>query len=846
LAQKGPLIAGSTVIVQELTSALGPTGRQYTFQISSDMGSFASTASYSAPYLSATATGYYFDEVANGLSAGTVTLNAYADLTTDSTLNINLLTTLAYSRIQRLVSGGQALAAARSQAEREVLAAFNIPATDYASFGGLDVAGNRNADHILTAISTLLVYGNSSGALSQLIANIQNDIAANGRITNAATLSALQNAAGKVDPVAVASNLTGRYAAQGIAFASASISDWIDRDADGVIAKYDYSVPGATPGATFSIPSALVSLYAGTMWSVSAGKLIVNGSLMPGATLVQAGDSVAVTPAGGTFPNGLLPVYVQSGSSKVAKVSFISGLLSIALSPANGSVPKGATQAMTATGTFSDNSISDVTARVTWSSSTPATATIAGTTGVVTARTVGTSTITAVSGAVSASTTFNVSAAVVTSIVVGPDSAYTGVSLPKAMSATATYSDGTTGDVTATAKWSSAAPAIASVSSVGVVTGVSAGIASVAATIGQVTANTSITVIASNGWLLTGAMTFARGGYAVTRLADGKVLASGGASNSALGSLFYFQGYAEIYDPALRIWLSLGSVGARANHTSILLNSGKVLVAGGLSGTLFTQVTTDSAELFDRSTGRSTSTGSMVSSSRSAFTMTLLHDGRVLAVGGIRQTTVPYNQYVTVTLDSAEIYSPATGSWTPAASMSQPRAGHSAFLLPDGRVIVVGGNAGDFLATPEIYDPTTGSWTMAAAPPIAQSGATTALLSNNKLIVAGGSAAGAIASTVQTYDVATNTWAPAASLPVAQAGMQSVLLQNGKWLIAGGVTFSEPLRTAYVYDPAANQWTAAQNLLQPVGTLTTLTPLSDGTVLATGVDGSSEVFFPGP
>src|SRR5208283_2907132 len=153
-----------------------------------------------------------FDEVANAVSTGTVTLNGYSDLTASKVLNVNLLTTLSYQRIQHLVTtSNMTFTAATTQAETEVLTALKIPPGSYGEFGTLDLSGGTDGDHILGAISSIFVYGNSAGPLSKLIASFQSDLGTNGVITSGATLSALTNAAKNVNPAAVAANLTQAY-----------------------------------------------------------------------------------------------------------------------------------------------------------------------------------------------------------------------------------------------------------------------------------------------------------------------------------------------------------------------------------------------------------------------------------------------------------------------------------------------------------------------------------------------------------------------------------------------------------------------------------------------------------
>ena len=89
VAQKGPLIKGSTVVAQELDAKLSPTGKQYSYQITSDLGTFSPTSTFGSQYIGLNATGYYFDEIANSISSGTVTLNGAAAVAATVTLSSN-------------------------------------------------------------------------------------------------------------------------------------------------------------------------------------------------------------------------------------------------------------------------------------------------------------------------------------------------------------------------------------------------------------------------------------------------------------------------------------------------------------------------------------------------------------------------------------------------------------------------------------------------------------------------------------------------------------------------------------------------------------------------------------
>lgn len=528
VAQKGPLIQGATVTAQELDASLSPTGKQYSYQILSNLGSFSPTSTFGSQYIGLNATGYYFDEVANAVSSGTVTLNGYSDLTADPVLNVNILTTLAYQRIQHLMaSSNLTFAAARAQAEGEVLAALNLPTGSYGNFGALDLSGGTDGDHILAAISSVFVNGNSSGPLSQLIANFQSDFGVNGKITSVTTKTALANSGKSLNPAAVAANLTQAYASIGVTFKEADIANWVDQDGDGVIGKFKFQVTSATPTSVFTIPSNVVGSLAGASVSASAGVLSINGAIVTVPTTLRAGDIVAVSPGAGKFPSGVLTIYLMNGAAKAARVSFISQLLSITLTPSSSSVAKGLTQQFTATGTFSDTSTADLTNNVAWVSGTPTVATIAANTGLAQTLATGTSTITATLGSVSATTALNVTLAVLGSIAVTPSPAFAFVGTTTQLTATGMYSDGSVADLTTNARWTSNSGSVATVvPTTGVATGVSLGSTTMQATVGSVSGSAPFSVTQLVQFTNAGATLVLDTRLGVTWTADAKLLAS--------------------------------------------------------------------------------------------------------------------------------------------------------------------------------------------------------------------------------------------------------------------------------------------------------------------------------
>jgi N-acetylneuraminic acid mutarotase len=200
---------------------------------------------------------------------------------------------------------------------------------------------------------------------------------------------------------------------------------------------------------------------------------------------------------------------------------------------------------------------------------------------------------------------------------------------------------------------------------------------------------------ASGNWTATGSMTNERCAFTLTVLNNGKVLAAGGfGTNGALST-------AELFDPATGIWTPTGSLQvSRASHTATRLSDGRVLVTGGtdFTGAGINDPTRPSAEIYDPATGTWTLTGSMTQP-RQSHTATLLPGGHVLVAGGV-------SYFGSVFPTSAEVFDPGTGKWSPTLPLVSGRRDHIAVLLPNGKVLVAGGfNTTDTGPTTELYDP---------------------------------------------------------------------------------------------------------------------------------------------
>lgn len=258
-------------------------------------------------------------------------------------------------------------------------------------------------------------------------------------------------------------------------------------------------------------------------------------------------------------------------------------------------------------------------------------------------------------------------------------------------------------------------------------------------------------------------------------------------------------------------WFEWGPTAAYGNVTSVQL-----LGSGG-SNTNFSQTITGLTEnvtyhfravasnFVGVSFGADRSfvaTGTNLLSPRVQHTATLLPNGKVLVVGGRGQDYAP--------LASAELYDPASGTWAFISPMNIVRYDHTATLLPNGKVLVAGGLGPDFTpahSTAELYDPGTGTWTLTGSMATNRAGHTATLLISGKVLVAGGLSTFSLNPTAELYDPATGSWTASGTLVSGRHYHTTSLLPNGKVLIAGGRDGNNAtVSSAELYDPISATW----------------------------------------
>jgi hypothetical protein len=368
--------------------------------------------------------------------------------------------------------------------------------------------------------------------------------------------------------------------------------------------------------------------------------------------------------------------------------------------------------------------------------------------------------------------------------------------------------------------------------------------------------SSSIDVIpnfSAHGFPPTGDMGTARASHTATLLPNGQVLIAGGFNSTEVLAT------SELFDPVTGTFTATGTMtSARFLHTATLLANGKVLITRGSDSltALSTHVSRSrtvlangkalisdgspvssfdvaTAELYDPATGTFTATGAM-SEVRSEHTATLPATGKVLVAGGTIGNV-------------AELFDPATGLFTPTSGMLVVggRWACTATLLNDGTVLIAGGRDDEnvFDAFPlndaELFNPTAGTFAATSAMTEFRCDHTAALLNNGQVLLAGGFNGNPV-SDAELFDPTTGSFSRTHSMGSPRADHTATLLDDGTVLVAGAFSFNGPLASAEVFDPTAGAFAPTGSMETPRD-IHTATRLNSGEVLVTG--GSSDLLF---
>lgn len=291
------------------------------------------------------------------------------------------------------------------------------------------------------------------------------------------------------------------------------------------------------------------------------------------------------------------------------------------------------------------------------------------------------------------------------------------------------------------------------------------------------------------------------------RLLDGRVLITGGRYDSGITVAS-----ADIYDPSTHTWTAARAMNrSRVGHTLTLLEDGRVLAAGGYNSD--TRDFDSSAEIYNPASDSWAFTGAM-SNGRWLHTATRLTDGRVMVIGGEHYTD-PLGPHFRVT----QIYSPVTGTWTAGPPLNAGRASHGVAMLPDGRLMVMGGISGwgtPYLKTTELFNGT--AWQ--AGPPMAEGRLHFPVveMSDGSVLVSGGTSLNTnpqtVTAGVERYVPATNAWTSSGLMNAPRRFHAMIELADGRVLVAGGQDGTAALGSSEVTgsDSVAPQTSAARSI----------------------------------
>lgn len=338
--------------------------------------------------------------------------------------------------------------------------------------------------------------------------------------------------------------------------------------------------------------------------------------------------------------------------------------------------------------------------------------------------------------------------------------------------------------------------------------------------------------IFAHGFVATGSLANARTVATATLLTNGKVLVAGGVDNSGAAVAS-----AELYDPATGTFSTTGPMGTpRAYFTATLLcnlsvspcNDPRVLVTGGLDAT---GTVLQSAELYDPTTGTFSPTAAPMQFVHASHTATLLNTGKVLVAGW-------GNAF-------AELFDPATKTFTQTGSMATARVAHTATLLKNGKVLITGGIQGvppntTVLAEAELYDPGSGSFSATLQPMATprQSHTATLLSDGSTVLVTGGlDGSNTRLASAELFNLASQSFtATKGNMNSPRALQTATQLSDGTVLIAGGNDGNSPVSSAEIYDPTAETFSPTGSLISARQSHTA-TFLTDKTVLVVGGNG---------
>ncbi|MDP2274857.1 MAG: kelch repeat-containing protein [Archangium sp.] len=259
---------------------------------------------------------------------------------------------------------------------------------------------------------------------------------------------------------------------------------------------------------------------------------------------------------------------------------------------------------------------------------------------------------------------------------------------------------------------------------------------------------------------------------------------------------------------------------ARQHHTASLLKDGRVLVVGGRGVDGLS--TLASCELFDPKKNK-WSTCAPLNVARSHHAATALEDGRLLVIGGTTHESIE-GQNRFIALASVEVYEPKKNTWLTVAPMTDARNGHTATLLLDGTVLVVGGarEQRQHLTSVERFDPVANTWKPEKPLDVARWLHAAVRNSEGDVVVVGGRSnagqqgkgPGVSIADVERFDVKSGSWQVLP--PMSEPRQRTAVIaeaSDGGIIVVGGQTATSSTNYAETWSPGLAEWKAFENHL---------------------------------
>ena len=293
--------------------------------------------------------------------------------------------------------------------------------------------------------------------------------------------------------------------------------------------------------------------------------------------------------------------------------------------------------------------------------------------------------------------------------------------------------------------------------------------------------------------------------HSAALLEDGRVIVTGGLNED-----LEIVGTTEIFDPQTGKWSQRESMRTvRRGHFTLSLPDGTVAVVGGIGQTLgglgiLANISATGAllstEIYDPKTDNWSRANDM-REGHSGGLAVVLKDGRVLVAGG-------YNRGEA--LASSEVFDPVSDQWMRTSSMARKTFANTATVLSDGSVLFTGGFGmsrakGGITPGSEVFDPKTNEWRRTPDTLHGRMGHTSTLLPDGRVVTIGGSTAGGPVNTGEYMEPETWLWSEITPMSVERSQHTATLLFDGRILVAGGAT----QKTSELYDPDTDEWTSS-------------------------------------